>query len=182
MGTYQDFEIWTDHQNLQYFWKPQKVNRWQAWWITKLAEYHFTLHHKASTTNKKADLLSWWADHDQGQDDNDQVVVLSPEHFKAMIMPTVEETHQSIKTATRNVHLWDNTVVGSLNHDRGMKMDDGLIWYDSRIYVPRDHMLHGEIIARSHDHITAGHPGIEKTKELVLQEFWWTLPKNRYHN
>ncbi len=27
MGTYQDFEIWTDHQNLQYFQKPQKVNR-----------------------------------------------------------------------------------------------------------------------------------------------------------
>ncbi len=27
MGTYQDFEIWTDHQNLQYFRKPQKVNQ-----------------------------------------------------------------------------------------------------------------------------------------------------------
>ncbi len=26
MGAYQDFEIWTDHQNLQYFRKPQKVN------------------------------------------------------------------------------------------------------------------------------------------------------------
>ncbi len=30
MGAYQDFEIWTDHQNLQYFRKPQKVNRRQA--------------------------------------------------------------------------------------------------------------------------------------------------------
>ncbi len=94
-----------------------------------------------------------------------------------MIMPTIEETHQNIKTATRNVHLWDNTVTGSLNHDRGMRMDAGLIWYDGRIYVPRDHALHGEIIARSHDHITAGHPGIEKTKELVLQEFWWPKMK-----
>ncbi len=56
-------------------------------------------------------------------------------------------------------------------------MDAGLIWYDGRIYVPRDHALHGEIIARSHDHITAGHPGIEKTKELVLQEFWWPKMK-----
>ncbi len=57
MGAYQDFEIWTDHQNLQYFRKPQKVNRRQARWITELAEYHFTLHHKAGTANKKADLL-----------------------------------------------------------------------------------------------------------------------------
>ncbi len=34
MGAYQDFKIWTDHQNLQYFRKPQKVNRRQARWIT----------------------------------------------------------------------------------------------------------------------------------------------------
>ncbi len=27
MGAAQDFEIWTDHQNLQYFRKPQKLNR-----------------------------------------------------------------------------------------------------------------------------------------------------------
>ncbi len=140
-------------------------------------EYHFTLHHKAGTANKKADLLSRREDHDQGQDDNDQVVVLSPEHFKAMIMPTIEETHRNVKTATRNVHLWDNTIAGSLNHDRGMRMDDGLIWYDGRIYVPWDHALCGEIIVRSHDHITAGHPGIKKTKELVLREFWWLKMK-----
>ncbi len=28
-----------------------------------------------------------------------------------------------------------------------------------------------------HDHITAGHPGIEKTKELVLREYWWPKMK-----
>ncbi len=92
-------------------------------------------------------------------------------------MPTIEETHQHIKTATRNVHLWDSTVAGSVNHDRGMKLNDGLIWYNQRVYVPRDHALHGEIIAWSHDHITTGHPGIEKTKELVLQEYWWPKMK-----
>ncbi len=27
MGAAQDFEIWTDHQNLQYFRKPQKLNQ-----------------------------------------------------------------------------------------------------------------------------------------------------------
>ncbi len=53
-----------------------------------------------------------------------------------------------------------------------MKMDNGLIWYNGRIYVPQDYALRGEIITQSHDHITAGHPGIKKTKELVLQEFW----------
>ncbi len=43
MGAAQDVEIWTDHQNLQYFRLPQKLNRCQAHWVTELAEYHFVL-------------------------------------------------------------------------------------------------------------------------------------------
>ncbi len=49
-----------------------------------------------------------------------------------------------------------------------MKIDDGIIYYDNCIYIPQDHVLRGQIIVRSHNHIMAGHPGIEKTKELVL--------------
>ncbi len=78
------------------------------------------------SVNKKADLLSWWADHEQEKDNNDQVVVLTPELFKAMIMPLIEETHQHVKTATQNIHLWDNTVIGSVNHNQGMKLAEGL--------------------------------------------------------
>ncbi len=43
MGAGQDFKIWTDHQNLQYFRKPQKLNHRQARWVTELVEYHFSL-------------------------------------------------------------------------------------------------------------------------------------------
>ena len=25
------FKVWTDHKNLKYFKKPQKLNKWQAW-------------------------------------------------------------------------------------------------------------------------------------------------------
>ncbi len=63
-----------------------------------------------------------------------------------------------------------------------MKLDDGLIYYDHRIYIPQDHALRGEIITASHDHITAGHPGIEKTKELVLREYWWPKMKKDIEN
>ncbi len=177
MGAAQDFEIWTDHQNLQYFRKPQKLNRRQARWVTELAEYHFTLHHKPGALNKKADLLSRRADHDTGKEDNDEVIVLKPEHFRALVMPTIEEIHTKIKQATLERQRWDKNVSVSLNHDRGMKLDDGLIYYDHRIYIPQNHALRGEIIAVFHDHITAGHPGIEKTKELVLREYWWPRMK-----
>ncbi len=109
-------------------------------------------------------------------------LVLKPEHFRALVMPTIEEIHTKIKQATLNHHRWDKNISASLNHDRGMKLDNGLIYYDHRIYIPQDHALRGEIIAGSHDHITAGHPGIEKTKELVLREYWWPKMKKDIEN
>ncbi len=101
------------------FRKPQKLNRRQARWVTELAEYHFSLHHKPGASNKKADLLSRRADHDTGKEDNDEVIVLKPEHFQALVMLTIEEVHIKIKQATLNHRLWDRNVSASLNHDHG---------------------------------------------------------------
>ncbi|SJL04701.1 uncharacterized protein ARMOST_08071 [Armillaria ostoyae] len=173
MGALEDVEIWTDHQNLQYFRKPQKLNRRQARWVTELAKYHFVLKHKPGTANVKADLLSRRSDHDQGEDDNGDITVLSPEHFRAMIMPTLSETHERVRTVTRQKELWDKGIAASLEHERGITEKDGILYYDNRVYVPRHSSLRGEIIAQSHDHITAGHPGIAKTRELVQREYWW---------
>ncbi|SJK98309.1 uncharacterized protein ARMOST_01574 [Armillaria ostoyae] len=173
MGALEDVEIWTDHQNLQYFRKPQKLNRRQARWVTELAEYHFILKHKPGTANVKADLLSRRSNHDQGEDDNGDITVLSPEHFWAMIMPTASETHERVRTATRQKELWDRGIATSLEHERGITEKEGILYYDNRVYVPRHSSLRGEIIAQSHDHITAGHPGIAKTRELVQREYWW---------
>ncbi len=117
MGAAIDIEIWTDHQNLQYFQKLQKLNRRQAHWVTKLAEYHFVLRHKPGTLNKKADLLSRRDDHDQGKEDNNDIVVLQPAHFWALIMPTVSEIVQKVENATQQDELWDGGIATSLNHE-----------------------------------------------------------------
>ncbi|SJL11310.1 uncharacterized protein ARMOST_14713 [Armillaria ostoyae] len=88
-------------------------------------------------------------------------------------MPTASETHERVRTATRQKELWDKGIATSLEHERGITEKDGILYYDNRIYVPRHSSLRGEIIAQSHDHITAGHPGIAKTRELVQREYWW---------
>jgi hypothetical protein len=81
LGARQEFEILMDHQNLQYFKKPQKLNRRQVCWIIELAQYDFLLRHRPGALNKQADLLSCCADHDQGKEDNQDVVLLKPEYF-----------------------------------------------------------------------------------------------------
>ncbi len=71
----------------------------------------------------------------------------------------------------------DEGIKTSLAHERGVSHEGGLLKYDRHIYMPWNHSLQGEIIAQFHDHVLAGHPGIEKTKELVLREYWWPKMK-----
>jgi len=52
------FEIWTDHKNLEYFMKVQKLNRRQARWALYLSRFDFTLKHVLETRMGKADRLS----------------------------------------------------------------------------------------------------------------------------
>ena len=52
------FEIWTDHKNLEYFMKAQKLNRRQAKWVLYLLRFDFTLKHILDTMMGKADRLS----------------------------------------------------------------------------------------------------------------------------
>ncbi|SJL12749.1 uncharacterized protein ARMOST_16180 [Armillaria ostoyae] len=90
-----------------------------------------------------------------------------------MIILTIDETHKRIKSAMCTHQKWDQGIAHSLNHEKGIEEKDGLLYYDKRIYVPRDSATRGEVISCCHDHITAGHLGIEKTKELVLRDYWW---------
>jgi hypothetical protein len=65
----------TDHVNLQYYWQPQKINRWVARYLGNLAKYNFKLVHKPGCLNR-ADHLSWQLDYDEGKEDNVEVQVL----------------------------------------------------------------------------------------------------------
>jgi len=57
-GVQNKFEIWTDHKNLEYFMKVQKLNRRQARWALYLSRFDFTLKHVAGVKMGKADGLS----------------------------------------------------------------------------------------------------------------------------
>ena len=52
------FEVWTNHKNLEYFMKVQKLNRKKACWILYLSRFNFTLKHVLGINIGKADGLS----------------------------------------------------------------------------------------------------------------------------
>jgi hypothetical protein len=74
-------EIWTNHENLEYFRVAQKLNCRQARWLFYLSRFDFTLHHKLGQSMGKPDALSRRADHGSGQGDNDNLMLLGPELF-----------------------------------------------------------------------------------------------------
>ena len=57
-GATEKFEIWTDHKNLEYFMKAQKLNRRQARWALYLSRFNFMLKHIPGSKMEKADSLS----------------------------------------------------------------------------------------------------------------------------
>jgi hypothetical protein len=50
--------ILTDHKNLEYFAKPQILNRQQMRWLEMLTHYNYKIHYCPSDKNSAADALS----------------------------------------------------------------------------------------------------------------------------
>ena len=57
-GAKYTFEVWTDHKNLEYFMKAQKLNQRQACWALYLSRFDFTLKHVPGTKMGKINGLS----------------------------------------------------------------------------------------------------------------------------
>ena len=83
--------IYTDHMNLQYWREPHKINWRIARQVLWLNEYDIKLHHIPGKTNGRADALSCLPQYDQGDHNNENVVVLPDELFNCLSRPDDEE-------------------------------------------------------------------------------------------
>ena len=57
-GAEHQFEIWTDHKNLEYFMTAKHLNCRQARWSLYLAQFDFILHHIPGKSMGKPNALS----------------------------------------------------------------------------------------------------------------------------
>jgi hypothetical protein len=75
LGTQELVWVWTDHKNLQYFHKPQKLTKRQARWVTFMQDYNFTLEYIPGETNTVADALSHREDLNEGVSTEKQILL-----------------------------------------------------------------------------------------------------------
>ena len=111
-GAQYKFEIWTDHKNLEYFMKAQKLNRRQARWALYLSRFDFTLKHVAGNNMGKADRLSRRVDWKVGTDkDNDNQVFIKDQWIRNMYEVVIEGPEVGLVEKIRKARSKDEDVV-----------------------------------------------------------------------
>jgi hypothetical protein len=54
---------------------------------------------------------------------------------------------------------------------------NGILWFNGRIVVPKDHQLCKQILDEAHLSKFSMHPGSTKMYQVLRQNFWWTRMK-----
>ena len=171
-GAVVKFEIWTDHKNLEYFMKAQKLNQRQARWTLYLSRFDFTLKHVLGNKMGKADSLSRRPDWEVGvEKDNKDEMLVKPERLEVRKTKAVEIIIDGVDLLekVRKSKVKDDEVVKAVEEMKqaGVKMlkneewreVDSVMYEEGKVYVPRNDKLRAEIIRLHHDTPVEGHGG-----------------------
>jgi len=163
-GAKLEFEIWTDHKNLQYFMTSQKLNHRQARWALYLSRFNFGLKHVLGKSMGKADELSRRPDWQEGVErDNEDQKLVKPEWIRgAEIMveegnlkDRIRKAQEGDKKVVKAVEELKKTGIKTLKNEE-WEIEDRIIMKKGRIYVPEEE-LRSEVIQLHHNTPVGGH-------------------------
>ncbi|KAL5510935.1 hypothetical protein ACEPAG_4692 [Sanghuangporus baumii] len=185
-GTKEPVTIRSNHANLRYFMTAQNLSRRQARWALELSRYNFKILHWPGKKNQ-ADELSRRSDYMPEDKDNLGVTLLPPDTIKQQTLRRTEinglyrlETEMVtisdpiIRTIKKNYNSEEaKQEIMAIRKSNGYSCRNGLHYVTNALYVPPSANLRALLIRRRHDHKLAGHPGAEKTIELVKRAYYW---------
>jgi len=158
------FEIWTDHKNLEYFMKAQKLNQRQAKWALYLFRFNFMLKHVLGSKMGKADSLSKRLDWKVGVErDNENETLIKPEWLEIRRTEAVEIIVEGVDLLEKikQSRVKDDEVVKAIEEMKqaGVKMlrdkewreVDGIMYKEGKVYVLKDDKLRAEIARLHHN-------------------------------
>jgi hypothetical protein len=173
-GTGKPIQILTDHKNLEHFATKKGLNRRQIRWANFLADYNFVIKYRPGAQNRKADILSRRADWQPHKGGGEPTVLLKPELFIATIL--TDNTLEDLIRDTIHEDEQVKEIIKRLEEGETMKtwsMEDGLLYFQERIYVPKEKEVRRAVIESRHDAPSAGHPGQFRSFELLSRKYYW---------
>ena len=169
--------IYSDHQNLTYFWSAQKLNWRQVWWSLYLSKFDVKLIHQPGLKMIQSDTLSRPPDLIPSKDTDNKDMMLLPDNlFLNLLDLTLQDRVLDLGQLDDFLRkfLVDDPPFGAPD-DWKLELVDGrnTLFYKGWNYVPDDLDLRCDIMRMLHDHGMAGHPGETETLVSVEKLYWW---------
>jgi hypothetical protein len=180
-GTKDPITIFTDHRNLEYWQGSRTFNRRHAWWHLLLANYNFRIHYRPGKQSGKLDALSRRSDH---LDIAPEPQIMLPKEVFASIAtePEVElqtriekllDQDESLEEILEFLQSRSSAPAYIRKGFKDYQMEASLLFYQGKIVVSDNKDLKRDIISAFHDSPIAGHPGQQRTLELVSRRYYW---------
>jgi len=196
IGCPQKIQVFTDHKNLEYFNSTKILNRRQARWSEILSEFDFVITYRPGEKNGKADALSRRTDPELeggGKATHQVLDMFKPGQLQMegrydlleartvrIAALNVEENRwaKQIMDAGLQDKTWNELRIaletGTAQNEKGDYMlEDGLVCFKRRIWIPDDNALKVQVAMECHDSKVAGHFGRDKTLELMKRNYYW---------
>ncbi|GME64610.1 uncharacterized protein ACHE_50633A [Neofusicoccum parvum] len=173
-------QVFTDHETLKTFMTNKQLSRRQIRWAEELAEYDFKIVPIAGKKNERADALSR-REQDLPADESDSRLTsmnrtaLPPGSFTLAPLEPLEDP--DLPTELRTANRADDALT-AIRQDVGKHPEysvrDGLlIFQENRLVVPQNDRLRLRLIQAAHRPLATGHPGIQRTWELLKERYYW---------
>ncbi|QRW23207.1 Retrotransposable element Tf2 protein [Rhizoctonia solani] len=152
-ATDKPIQVFTDHRNLEYWMQAQTFNRRHARWRIFLSDFNFEIHYRPGKQSGKPDALSRRSDYIDAPQEPE--IMLPAEVFAN----TSEEELEIVTEKMRTMHL--------PQFEKPIETMTG-----KKSYYELE-SLKERILKEFHDSPLAGHPGQQRTLELVSRSYWW---------
>ncbi|QRW24229.1 Retrotransposable element Tf2 protein [Rhizoctonia solani] len=174
-------QVFTDHRNLEYWMQARTFNQRHARWRIFLSDFNFEIHYRPGKQSGKPDALSRRADYVESTQDPE---VMLP----AKVFANTSEEELEIVTEIRSRLKEDPSIepiIQFLTEDaenaplsiqkayQDYDWEENLLWYQGKLVVPDSEALKEQLLREFHNSPLAGHPGQQRTLELLSRNYWW---------
>ncbi|KAF8761138.1 hypothetical protein RHS01_00189 [Rhizoctonia solani] len=181
-GTLHPVTVFTNHCNLEYWKESRTFNRCHARWHLLLAGYNFQIVYCPGKQSGKPDALSRRSDHANIPPDAQtmlpnpvfaNVAAITPERELQRLIKAALDQDKSLEEILNFLHNESKAPPSIKQAFKDYQMEAGLLFYQGRIVVPDVGTLRTDLLQIFHDSPLAGHPGRQRTLELISRNYYW---------
>jgi hypothetical protein len=157
------FELRADHNGLKYLFDQPTLNSRQGRWLEFLSKYDFDIKHIKGKENKVVDALIR-----RVHEMHSKSISMYQSYLKLRM---IEATKSDLQYKELVAKLQQGILKQKIEEYK--LVNDEIIRYRGRIYVPNSQELKNMILREMHNVPYVGNPGYQKTIAVVKSQYYW---------